>query len=104
MATDVIISIQDMGAAGLTCSSLEMASKGDLGITLAIESIPMRETGMTPYEVMLSESQERMLMVVKPGREEVAFAIMKKWGLACATIGTLAAGTFALGHTRQTKR
>ncbi len=99
MATDVIISIQDMGAAGLTCSSLEMASKGDLGITLAIESIPMRETGMTPYEVMLSESQERMLMVVKPGREEVAFAIMKKWGLACATIGTLTdTGRMVLTH------
>ncbi len=89
MATDAIISIQDMGAAGLTCSSLEMASKGNLGITLNLETVPMRETGMTPYEIMLSESQERMLMVVKPGREEVAFGIMKKWGLACATIGEL---------------
>ena len=99
MATDVIISIQDMGAAGLTCSSLEMASKGELGIELIIEDIPMRETGMTPYEVMLSESQERMLMVVKPGREDVAFAIMKKWGLACATIGTLTdTGRMVLKH------
>lgn len=99
MATDAIISIQDMGAAGLTCSSLEMASKGGLGITLAIESIPMREEGMTPYEVMLSESQERMLMVVKPGHEDVAFGIMKKWGLACATIGTLTnTGRMVLTH------
>jgi phosphoribosylformylglycinamidine synthase len=89
MVTDAIISIQDMGAAGLTCSSLEMASKGELGITLNLETVPMREEGMTPYEIMLSESQERMLMVVKPGREDVAFGIMKKWGLACATIGEL---------------
>ena len=99
MATDMIISIQDMGAAGLTCSSLEMASKGELGIELIIEDIPMRETGMTPYEVMLSESQERMLMVVKPGREEEAYAIMKKWGLACATIGKLTdTGRMVLKH------
>lgn len=99
MATDAIISIQDMGAAGLTCSSLEMASKGGLGIELKIEDIPMREEGMTPYEVMLSESQERMLMVVKPGREDVAFGIMKKWGLACATIGTLTdTGRMVLTH------
>jgi phosphoribosylformylglycinamidine synthase len=99
MATDAIISIQDMGAAGLTCSSLEMASKGGLGIELVIEDIPMRETGMTPYEVMLSESQERMLMVVKPDREDVAFAIMKKWGLSCATIGTLTdTGRMVLTH------
>jgi phosphoribosylformylglycinamidine synthase II len=99
MATDVIVSIQDMGAAGLTCSSLEMASKGELGIEMNIEDIPMREEGMTAYEVMLSESQERMLMVVKPGREEVAFAIMKKWGLACATIGTLTdTGRMVLKH------
>ena len=89
MATDVIVSIQDMGAAGLTCSSLEMASKGELGIELALEHVPMREEGMTPYEIMLSESQERMLMVIKPGREEEAFTIFKKWGLAYANIGTL---------------
>jgi phosphoribosylformylglycinamidine synthase II len=89
MATDAIISIQDMGAAGLTCSSLEMASKGELGIELNLEHVPMREEGMTPYEIMLSESQERMLMVLKPGHEDVVYGIMKKWGLACATIGTL---------------
>ncbi len=99
MATDVIISIQDMGAAGLTCSSLEMASKGELGIELIIEDIPMREEGMTAYEVMLSESQERMLMVVKPGQEDVAYKIMKKWNLACATIGTLTdTGRMVLKH------
>ena len=89
MATDMIISIQDMGAAGLTCSSLEMASKGELGITLHLDQVPVREEKMTPYEIMLSESQERMLMVVKPGREADAMAIMNKWGLACATIGQL---------------
>ena len=89
MATDMIVSIQDMGAAGLTCSSLEMASKGELGIELALENVPMREPEMTPYEIMLSESQERMLMVVKPERQEEAFAIFKKWGLAYANIGTL---------------
>lgn len=89
MATDAIISIQDMGAAGLTCSSLEMASKGELGIEMNLENVPMREEGMTPYEIMLSESQERMLMVLKPGHEDVVYGIMKKWGLACATIGKL---------------
>ncbi|OYW14440.1 MAG: phosphoribosylformylglycinamidine synthase II [Rhodospirillales bacterium 12-54-5] len=89
MATDVIVAIQDMGAAGLTCSSLEMASKGELGIELNMDAVPVREERMTPYEIMLSESQERMLMVIKPGREDVAFSIMKKWGLSCANIGTL---------------
>jgi phosphoribosylformylglycinamidine synthase II len=89
MATDAIVAIQDMGAAGLTCSSLEMASKGELGITLHLDQVPVREDAMTPYEIMLSESQERMLMVLKPGREDVAYGVMKKWGLACATIGKL---------------
>ncbi len=89
MATDVIVAIQDMGAAGLTCSSLEMASKGELGIELTLDDVPVRENAMTPYEIMLSESQERMLMVIKPGREDVAYKIMEKWGLACAVIGTL---------------
>lgn len=89
MATDAIVSIQDMGAAGLTCSSLEMAGKGELGITLKLEDVPMREAGMSPYEIMLSESQERMLMIVQPGKDDVVYGIMKKWGLACATIGEL---------------
>lgn len=89
MQTDTILAIQDMGAAGLTSSSLEMASKGGSGIELHLDKVPMREEGMTPYEVMLSESQERMLMVLKPGKEAVAEAIFQKWGLDCATIGHL---------------
>jgi len=89
MATDAIVSIQDMGAAGLTSSSVEMASKGGLGIELDIDKVPMRETGMTAYEVMLSESQERMLMILKPGREDLARRIFEKWDLDFAVIGRL---------------
>ena len=87
MATDAIIGIQDMGAAGLTSSSVEMASKGEAGIELDLDKVPAREEGMTPYEFMLSESQERMLMVLKPGREEEAQRIFEKWGLDAAVIG-----------------
>ncbi len=87
MATDVIVAIQDMGAAGLTSSSVEMASKGGVGIELVMDDVPQRETGMTPYEMMLSESQERMLMVLKPGREGEAEAIFRKWELHFAVIG-----------------
>jgi phosphoribosylformylglycinamidine synthase len=87
MATDVIVAIQDMGAAGLTSSSVEMAGKGGLGIELDIDKVPMRETGMSAYEVMLSESQERMLMILKPGREDVAMKIFAKYELDCAVIG-----------------
>ena len=87
MATDAIIAIQDMGAAGLTSSSVEMASKGEVGITLTLDDVPQRETEMTPYEMMLSESQERMLMVLKPGREAQARAIFDKWELDLAVIG-----------------
>jgi phosphoribosylformylglycinamidine synthase len=87
MATDAIVAIQDMGAAGLTSSSVEMASKGGAGIRLDMNKVPCRETGMTPYEMMLSESQERMLMVLKPGREAEAEAIFKKWELDFAVIG-----------------
>ncbi|MBM3571029.1 MAG: phosphoribosylformylglycinamidine synthase subunit PurL [Alphaproteobacteria bacterium] len=87
MATDAIVSIQDMGAAGLTSSSVEMASKGGLGIELDLDRVPMREQGMTPYEIMLSESQERMLMVIKPEAEAKARAIFDKWELDFATIG-----------------
>ena len=87
MATDAIVSIQDMGAAGLTSSSVEMADKGGVGIRLDLDKVPMRETGMTPYELMLSESQERMLMVLKPGREDEARAIFEKWELDFAVIG-----------------
>lgn len=87
MATDAIVAIQDMGAAGLTSSSVEMADKGGVGIRLDLERVPMREQAMTPYELMLSESQERMLMVLKPGREDEARAIFEKWELDFAVIG-----------------
>jgi phosphoribosylformylglycinamidine synthase II len=87
MATDAIVAIQDMGAAGLTSSSVEMASKGGAGIRLDMNKVPCREEGMTPYEMMLSESQERMLMVLKPGREAEAERIFSKWELDFAVIG-----------------
>jgi phosphoribosylformylglycinamidine synthase len=87
MATDAIVAIQDMGAAGLTSSSVEMASKGGAGIKLNMNMVPCREEGMTPYEMMLSESQERMLMVLKPGKEAMAEAIFHKWELDFAVIG-----------------
>ncbi|EWY42001.1 phosphoribosylformylglycinamidine synthase [Skermanella stibiiresistens SB22] len=87
MATDAIVAIQDMGAAGLTSSSVEMADKGGLGIELDLDAVPQRETGMSPYEIMLSESQERMLIVLKPGREDLAKAIFDKWELDFAVIG-----------------
>ena len=80
MATDAIVAIQDMGAAGLTSSSVEMSSKGGVGIALDLDRVPMRETAMTPYEIMLSESQERMLMILKPGREDVARAYFREMG------------------------
>jgi phosphoribosylformylglycinamidine synthase len=87
MASDAIVAIQDMGAAGLTSSSVEMASKGGVGIELDMNQVPCREEGMTPYEMMLSESQERMLMVLKPGREAEAEAVFRKWELDFAVIG-----------------
>jgi phosphoribosylformylglycinamidine synthase II len=89
MATDAIVSIQDMGAAGLTSSSVEMSSKGGLGIQLELDRVPMRETGMVPYEIMLSESQERMLMVIRPEARDQARAIFEKWELDFAEIGKL---------------
>jgi phosphoribosylformylglycinamidine synthase len=87
MGSDAIVAIQDMGAAGLTSSSVEMASKGGVGLELDMNAVPCREEGMTPYEMMLSESQERMLMVLKPGREAEAEAIFRKWELDFAVIG-----------------
>ena len=87
MATDAIVAIQDMGAAGLTSSSVEMATNGKAGIRLDMNAVPCREEGMTPYEMMLSESQERMLMVLKPGKEAMAEAIFRKWELDFAIIG-----------------
>ena len=88
METDAIIAIQDMGAAGLTSSSAEMASKGGSGIELDLDRVPQRETAMTAYEMLLSESQERMLAVLKPGREAEAERIFRKWELDFAVIGT----------------
>ncbi|RZV46691.1 MAG: phosphoribosylformylglycinamidine synthase subunit PurL, partial [Sphingomonadaceae bacterium] len=87
MATDAIVAIQDMGAAGLTSSSVEMATNGETGLRLNMDKVPQREEGMTPYEMMLSESQERMLMVLKPGKEAMAEAIFRKWELDFAVIG-----------------
>ncbi|MCB8878712.1 phosphoribosylformylglycinamidine synthase subunit PurL [Acidisoma cellulosilytica] len=87
MGTDAIVAIQDMGAAGLTSSSVEMAGKGGVGIQLDLDSVPQRETGMSAYEMMLSESQERMLIVLRPGAEEIARAIFEKWDLDFAVIG-----------------
>ncbi|MBL0320365.1 MAG: phosphoribosylformylglycinamidine synthase subunit PurL [Alphaproteobacteria bacterium] len=89
MATDAILAIQDMGAAGLTCSSLEMAGKGGTGIELNLEHIPTREDKMTPYELMLSESQERMLIIIKPEKQDEAKRIFEKWELDFAMIGTI---------------
>ncbi|MFZ4745628.1 MAG: phosphoribosylformylglycinamidine synthase subunit PurL [Sphingomonas sp.] len=103
MASDAIVAIQDMGAAGLTSSSVEMASKGGVGIRLNMDAVPQRETGMTAYEMMLSESQERMLMVLKPGREDFAEAIFRKWELDFAVIGEVTdTGRMELVHHGET--
>lgn len=87
--TDAVVAIQDMGAAGLTSSSCEMASRGGVGMEIDLDKVPLREEGMTPYEIMLSESQERMLVVVEKGKEEDVQKIFKKWGLNAATIGKI---------------
>ena len=89
METDAIIAIQDMGAAGLTSSAVEMAGKGGVGLALDLDAVPQRETGMSAYEMMLSESQERMLMVLRPDRLDAARAIFEKWELDFATVGQL---------------
>ena len=89
MTMDIIIAIQDMGAAGLTSSAVEMASKGGVGINLNLDMVPCREKKMSAYEIMLSESQERMLMIIEPDREQAAKAVFDKWGLDFATIGIL---------------
>jgi len=89
METDAIVAIQDMGAAGMTSSSIEMAAKGKLGIQIDLDLVPQREEGMSAYEIMLSESQERMVIILKPGREGDAAAIFKKWELDFAVIGHL---------------
>jgi len=87
MKTGAIVGIQDMGAAGLTCSTCEMGSRAGTGIEIDLQHVPQRETGMTPYEIMLSESQERMLLVAEKGREKEVFQVFHKWGLDAATIG-----------------
>ena len=103
MASDAIVAIQDMGAAGLTSSSVEMASKGGVGIRLNMDDVPQRETGMTAYEMMLSESQERMLMVLQPGKEAFAEAIFRKWELDFAVIGHVTdTGRMVLIHKGET--
>jgi phosphoribosylformylglycinamidine synthase len=89
MASGAVVAIQDMGAAGLTSSAVEMGAKGDLGVELDLDHVPCRDTGMTAYEMMLSESQERMLMVLHPDKQPVAEAIFRKWGLEFAVIGKL---------------
>ena len=99
MASGAVAAIQDMGAAGLTSSSVEMAGKGGLGITLDLDLVPQREDNMTAYEMMLSESQERMLAILKPGREQDGYRIFKKWGLDAAVIGeTNRSGRIVLRH------
>jgi len=99
MATDCIVAIQDMGAAGLTSSGFEMASKGGMGVDLDLDHVPQREENMTAYEMMLSESQERMLMVLKPGSEDEARAVFEKWELDFAVVGMLTdTGHMVLRH------
>jgi len=103
MASGAVAAIQDMGAAGLTSSSVEMAGKGGVGIELTLDDVPQREEGMTAYEMMLSESQERMLAVLKPGRERDGHAIFEKWGLDAAVIGvTTDTGHLVLKHKGET--
>ncbi len=104
MATGAVISIQDMGAAGLTCSAVEMGDKGGLGVRLDLENVPQRETNMTAYEMMLSESQERMLMVLKPELEAEARSVFVKWDLDFAIVGeTLAEDRFLIMHNGEVK-
>lgn len=104
MATGAVISIQDMGAAGLTCSAVEMGDKGKLGVRLDLENVPQREENMTAYEMMLSESQERMLMVLKPELEAEARAVFDKWDLDFAIVGeTVAEDRFLIVHNGEVK-
>ena len=95
MHTGAVIAIQDMGAAGLTCSTMEMASRGGTGIEIDLAKVPQRETGMSPYEIMLSESQERMLLVAEKGREREVLDVFKKWGLDAVVVGRVTEGGIA---------
>ncbi len=104
MQTGAVISIQDMGAAGLTCSAVEMGDKGDLGVMLDLEKVPTRELNMSAYEMMLSESQERMLMVLRPEKEDVARAVFEKWDLDFAIVGeTIAEDRFLVMQSGEIK-
>jgi len=104
MAKGCVVAIQDMGAAGLTCSAVEMGAKGGLGVTLDLDRVPCRERGMSAYEMMLSESQERMLMVLKPEKEKEAEGIFRKWGLDFAVVGETTAGMrFVVRHRGRIK-
>jgi len=96
MQTGAVVAIQDMGAAGLTCSTVEMASRGGTGIEIDLSKVPQRETGMTPYEIMLSESQERMLLVAENGREREVLDVFKKWGLDAVVVGRVTDGGLAV--------
>src|SRR5262249_6842790 len=96
MQTGAVVAIQDMGAAGLTCSTMEMASRGGTGIEIGLAKVPQRETGMTPYEIMLSESQERMLLVAEKGREHEVLDVFKKWGLDAVVVGAVTDGGLAV--------
>jgi phosphoribosylformylglycinamidine synthase II len=95
MHTGAVVAIQDMGAAGLTCSTMEMASRGGTGIEIDLAKVPQRESGMTPYEIMLSESQERMLLVAEKGREREVLEVFKKWGLDAVVVGSVTEGGIA---------
>src|SRR5690349_6725507 len=95
MQTGAVVAIQDMGAAGLTCSTVEMASRGGTGIEIDLAKVPQRETGMTPYEIMLSESQERMLLVAEKDREQEVLGVFKKWGLDAVVVGRVTEGGLA---------
>ncbi len=96
MRTGAVVAIQDMGAAGLTCSTVEMASRGGTGIEIDLAKVPQRETGMTPYEIMLSESQERMLLVAEKGREREVLDVFEKWGLDAVVVGRVTEGGLAV--------
>ena len=106
MQTDALVGIQDMGAAGLTCSTTEMGSRGGAGVEIDVADVPQREAGMTPYEIMLSESQERMLIVAKRGREQDVVRIFEKWDLNGAVIGEVTSDGFVcvLWHGEEVAR
>ncbi|GIS97832.1 MAG: hypothetical protein CM1200mP25_0690 [Acidobacteriota bacterium] len=101
MESDALIGLQDMGAAGLTCSSCEMGARGDAGIDIDVSTVPQRETKMTPYEIMLSESQERMLFIVRQGREAEVERVFEKWDLHAVRIGQVTGDGFFAGARRR---